>query len=76
MTTEEMAEFDRLMRSYYRNKASKLEQTNSVLWGMAIDLVRAIAEAESDGSSIGGLKVFGEERTAQLRQMLEREQAP
>lgn len=74
MTAEDMNKFDRLMKDYYCNRASKLDGQNKVLWNMAIDLVRAISEA--DYASIGGLKSFGEEKTSELRTMLEREMGP
>lgn len=71
-----MSEFDSLMKSYYRNRYEKVSATNRELWDLAIFLVSQIAAAELDGSSISTLKECGERTTAQLRLMLEREQAP
>lgn len=72
----DMAQFDSLMKSYYRNRYEKVSATNRELWDLAIFLVRQISESESDGSGINKLKECGERTTDQLRKMLEQEQAP
>lgn len=76
MTDEDIRKFDGLMKSYYRNKSEKLEGANKFLWGIAIDLVTAIANSEGDGSGITDLKTFGQKRADDLRTMLEREMVP
>lgn len=76
MNTDDMHKFDQLMKNYYRNKCQKLDGVNSLLWGVAIDLVRAIAESELDGSGINSLKEVGEQKAGDLRLLLERGEAP
>lgn len=68
----EVHEFDRIMKSFYRNRYEDVQKTNRFLWDHLTDLVSAIHSSESDGSGISDLKKKGEAVTDELRAMLER----
>jgi len=72
MDVEPIHEFTLLMKRYYQSKSERLDKTNDALWGIAIDLVQAIATLDGS-SSLDQIKATGDAKASELRALLERQ---